>query len=87
MIPALREQLQRALGDAYTLEQELGGGGMSRVFVATEIALGRRVVVKVLAEEMVGQLSLERFKREIALAARLQHVQAARRRRRSLHHL
>ena len=46
---------------------------MSRVFVATEIALGRRVVVKVLPEEMVGQLSLERFKREIALAARLQH--------------
>ena len=73
MTTALREQLQRALGDAYRLEQELGGGGMSRVFVATEIALGRRVVVKVLPEEMVGQVSLERFKREIALAARLQH--------------
>jgi eukaryotic-like serine/threonine-protein kinase len=70
---ALREQLQQALGAAYTLEHELGGGGMSRVFVATEIALNRRVVVKVLPEEMVGQVSLERFKREIALAARLQH--------------
>ncbi len=70
---ALREQLQLALGTAYTLEHELGGGGMSRVFVATEVALGRRVVVKVLPEEMVGQVSLERFKREIALAARLQH--------------
>lgn len=72
-IVALREQLQRALGDAYVLEQELGGGGMSRVFVATEIALGRKVVVKVLPDEMLGQVSLERFKREIALAARLQH--------------
>jgi len=69
----LRDQLQLALGTAYTLEDELGGGGMSRVFVATEVALGRRVVVKVLPEEMVGQVSLERFKREIALAARLQH--------------
>ena len=69
----LREQLALTLGDAYSLERELGGGGMSRVFVATETALGRRVVVKVLPEEMVGQVSLERFKREIALAARLQH--------------
>jgi eukaryotic-like serine/threonine-protein kinase len=69
----LREQLQLALGTAYTLEHELGGGGMSRVFVATEVALDRRVVVKVLPEEMVGQVSLERFKREIALAARLQN--------------
>jgi serine/threonine protein kinase/tetratricopeptide (TPR) repeat protein len=69
----LREQLELTLGDAYSLERELGGGGMSRVFVATEKALGRRVVVKVLPEEMAGQVSLERFKREIALAARLQH--------------
>ena len=69
----LRAQLELTLGDAYSLERELGGGGMSRVFVATEKALGRRVVVKVLPEDMVGQVSLERFKREIALAARLQH--------------
>ena len=54
MTPALREQLQRAFGDARTLEQELGDGGMSRVFVATAIALGRRVLVKVLPREMVG---------------------------------
>jgi len=69
----LRQLLQKTLGGAYTVEGELGGGGMSRVFVAREIALDRRVVVKVLPEEMVGQVSLERFKREIALAARLQH--------------
>ena len=69
----LRDQLQRSLGDAYTLERELGGGGMSRVFLANEMALGRQVVVKVLPPEMAAQLSLERFKREILLAARLQH--------------
>ena len=73
MTTALRAQLQHALGAAYTLEHELGGGGMSRVFVATELALSRRVVVKVLPDDLVGQVSLERFRREIALAARLQH--------------
>lgn len=71
---SLREDLQQTLGDAYVLEQELGGGGMSRVFVATQTALGRRVVIKVLPGEMAGQLSLERFKREISIAARLQHA-------------
>jgi serine/threonine-protein kinase len=70
---SLRDQLQRTLGDAYTIERELGGGGMSRVFVATENALGREVVVKILPAEMAGQLSADRFKREIAVAARLQH--------------
>jgi eukaryotic-like serine/threonine-protein kinase len=69
----LREQLQTTLGTAYTLERELGGGGMSRVFVATETALGRQVVVKVLPPEMTQGVSVERFKREIQLAAQLQH--------------
>ena len=44
----LRDQLQSSLGAAYTLERELGGGGMARVFVATDQTLGRQVVVKVL---------------------------------------
>jgi serine/threonine-protein kinase len=70
---ALRDQLQASLGAAYTIERELGGGGMSRVFVATETTLGRRVVVKVLPPELAHALSVERFRREIALAARLQH--------------
>jgi tetratricopeptide (TPR) repeat protein len=67
-----RSKLQDALGGAYTLEQELGGGGMSRVFVARENALGREVVVKVLPTDVAG-VSVERFKREIMTAARLQH--------------
>src|SRR5688572_16550930 len=69
----LREQLQTSLGSTYSLERELGGGGMSRVFIATETALGRRVVVKVLPPDLAAAVSIERFKREIALAARLQH--------------
>lgn len=50
----VRDHLQSALGSAYTLERELGGGGMSRVFVALEHALGRRVVIKVLAPELAA---------------------------------
>src|SRR6187200_476266 len=69
----LQERLQAALASSYRLESELGGGGMSRVFVATEIALGRRVVIKVLPPELAAGLSTERFRREIQLAASLQH--------------
>jgi serine/threonine protein kinase len=70
---SLQEQLQRALGDAYLLERELGGGGMSRVFLALERALGRKVVVKVLLPELAAGVNVERFRREIQLAAQLQH--------------
>jgi eukaryotic-like serine/threonine-protein kinase len=69
----LRAYLQQSLGAAYSLERELGGGGMSRVFVAHDLALGRRVVVKVLPPDLAAALSVERFKREIMLAAALQH--------------
>ena len=69
----LQAEVQDALGAAYTLERELPRGGMSRVFVATENALGRPVVIKVLSPELAATLSSERFKREIMLAARLQH--------------
>jgi serine/threonine protein kinase len=68
----LRDQLQATLGAAYTLERELGGGGMSRVFLAEETRFRRRVVLKVLAPELARGLSAERFEREIGLAAALQ---------------
>jgi tetratricopeptide (TPR) repeat protein len=70
---SLRDELQAALGSAYSLERELGGGGMGRVFLATETGLARRVVIKVLAPELVLGVSAERFRREIELAASLQH--------------
>ncbi|MFL5496261.1 MAG: protein kinase domain-containing protein [Gemmatimonadales bacterium] len=53
--------------------KELGGGGMSRVFLAQETRLGRQVVIKVLPPEMGAAVNVERFEREIQLAARLQH--------------
>ena len=69
----LAADLQAALSGTYSLERELGGGGMSRVFLATEMALGRRVVIKVLPADLAIDLSAERFAREIQLAAALQH--------------
>lgn len=69
----LRDELQASLGGRYTLKYELGGG-MSRVFVATEQALFRQVVIKVLPPELAARVSVERFRREILLAARLQHA-------------
>ncbi len=73
MSPELREQLQRTIGAGYVIERELGGGGMSRVFVAREVALDRLVVVKVLPPELSAAVSVERFRREIQLSAGLQH--------------
>jgi tetratricopeptide (TPR) repeat protein len=67
-----RETLQEAFGPAYVLERELRGG-MSRVFVATETALHRTVVLKVLPPELAAGLSADRFRREIQVVARLQH--------------
>jgi serine/threonine-protein kinase len=69
----LIDRLQRAIGDAYRVERELGGGGMSHVFVAEEVDLERRIVFKVLPPDLSAGLSFERCRREIHLAAKLQH--------------
>jgi serine/threonine-protein kinase len=67
------DSLRAALGDRYQIERELGGGGMSRVFVATDETLGRRIAIKVLRPTLAAALSVERFRREVELAAGLQH--------------
>src|SRR5690242_1759203 len=69
----LSTRLQATLGEKYRIERELGGGGMSRVFLALETALGRRVVIKVLPPELAAGVNTDRFRREIQLAASLQH--------------
>ncbi len=66
-------QLSAHVQDWCTIERELGGGGMSRVFVAFDRQLSRRVVFKVLPSTLTATLSVERFRREIMLAAGLQH--------------
>ncbi len=72
-VDSVVERLQRALGDAYRIDRELGGGGMSRVFLVHEQSLSRDVVVKVLREDIAEGLSRERFRREVLLSANLQH--------------
>ncbi len=73
MATDLKDQLQATLRGSYALDRELGGGGMSRVFVAREIALDRTVVIKVLPPELAAGVNIDRFRREIVLAARLHH--------------
>ena len=69
----LTETLQRHLGDDFVIERELGGGGMSRVFVAFDRRLDRLVVVKLLRPELGAGVNAQRFRREILTAAALQH--------------
>ena len=73
MTSDLQRQLQDILGTAYRIDRELGGAGMSRVFVATDTELERQVVVKVLPPDLAAGINIDRFRREIQLAARLQH--------------
>jgi hypothetical protein len=70
----LRDQLQTTLSGSYTIERELGGGGMSRVFLAEETRLRRKVVIKVLSPELAQGISISRFEREIQTAAALQQA-------------
>lgn len=69
----LQTQIQDHLGATFVVERELGGGGMSRVFVARDVRLERRVVIKLLRPELAAGVSVERFRREIRTAASLQH--------------
>jgi len=69
----LQELLQKSLGSGYRLSRELGGGGMAKVYVADDGTVGRRVVVKVLSPDLAAGVNLDRFKREIQVAAKLHH--------------
>jgi serine/threonine protein kinase len=73
MSDAFKLRFQAALGDAYALDRELSGGGMSRVFLGRDLMLGRQIVLKVLPPEAATQEPAARFRREAMLVARLQH--------------
>ena len=67
------DRLKAALADRYTIERELGAGGMATVYLAEDLRHHRKVALKVLRPELAATLGAERFAREIEVAARLQH--------------
>jgi TolB-like protein/predicted Ser/Thr protein kinase len=69
----VRDQLQAALGTTYSLERELGRGGMATVYLAQDTKHHRAVALKVLDADLAASLGPERFRREITLAAGLQY--------------
>ncbi|HEY3221705.1 MAG TPA: protein kinase [Gemmatimonadales bacterium] len=73
MRPPELPSIAAALADRYTVESELGRGGMATVYLAEETKHGRKVAIKVLRPEITAALGTERFLREIGIAARLSH--------------
>ena len=69
----LATRLQTTIGPSFAIERELGGGGMSHVFLVADAALSRRIVVKILPPNPSAKVDAERFRREIQIAAGLQH--------------
>ncbi len=67
------ERLKTALADRYTVDRELGRGGMALVYLADDLKHNRRVAVKVLRPDLAAALGPERFLREIEIAAQLTH--------------
>ncbi len=68
-----RERVQAALGGMFVLEREMNGGSTSRIFVGSETALCRQVVIKMLAPDASGTEHEAEFRREAMTAARLHH--------------
>jgi len=69
----LAARLQAALGPSFAIERQLGGGGMSQVYLVADAALSRRIAVKLLRPNPNAKVDGERFRREIQIVARLQH--------------
>ena len=69
----MRDTLERELTGRYTIEGELGRGGMAVVWLARDLRHDRPVALKVLHSELAGAIGIDRFVREIRVTARLQH--------------
>ena len=72
-MPDLLDRLKAALADRYSIQRELGSGGMAIVYLAEDLKHRRKVAVKVLRPELAATLGPERFLREIGIAANLNH--------------
>src|SRR5678815_3632071 len=66
-------RLEAALGDRYRVTRRLGSGGMATVYLAEDVKHNRNVAIKVLKPDLAAFLGPERFRREIEIAARLNH--------------
>ena len=71
--PTLLARLSSALAGRYAVEHELGRGGMAVVYQARDLPHRRTVAIKVLRADLAASLGAARFRREITLAAGLQH--------------
>ncbi len=67
------DRLNAALADRYTIQREIGAGGMATVYLAHDLKHDRKVAVKVLRPELAAVIGAERFVREIKTTANLQH--------------
>src|SRR5690242_11774014 len=67
------DRLRAALADHYTLERELGEGGMATVYLARDVRHNRNVAIKVMHPELALRIGAERFLKEIETTANLQH--------------
>src|SRR5213593_2349727 len=66
-------RLKEAMADRYTLERELGAGGMATVFLAHDPRHNRKVAIKVMHPDLADRIGPERFLKEIQTTANLQH--------------
>src|SRR5713101_7312160 len=73
MTERMIDRVRGALDQTYSIDRELGKGGMATVYLAQDVKHERPVALKVLHPELAASLGPDRFQREIKLAARLQH--------------
>ena len=66
-------RLKTMFADSFRVDEEMKGGGMSRLFLATDLELRRKVVIKILPPELTSPMMLSRFRRESEVTAQLQH--------------
>ena len=67
------DRLRDALSQSYSIDRELGKGGMATVYLAQDAKHDRLVALKVLHPDLAASLGPDRFLREIKLAAKLNH--------------
>src|ERR1700733_6555615 len=67
------EQLQAALAGRYSIDREIGAGGMATVYLARDLKHDRDVAIKVLRPDLSAVIGAERFVAEVRITARLSH--------------